>query len=253
MLLDELDAYFKQLMNINDLVNVDNSLNGIQVDRAEKDIHRVAFAVDACAETFRRAVEKGADLLFVHHGLFWGESIKIINSHYKRLKYLFENDLCLYASHLPLDMHPEFGNNAVMAAALDLQKIEPFGTYKGIPLGYKGILRQKMTIDEVLETLSLDRAICAAVLPFGIKENSSVGIVSGRATREISQAIEQRLDLYITGEASHEIYHLCLEEGINVISGGHYQTETWGVTKLAERLQKDTGLETIFLDVPSGL
>lgn len=253
MLLDDLDGYFKQLMNINDLASVDNSLNGIQVGRTEKDIQRVAFAVDACAETFRRAVEKKADLLFVHHGLFWGESIKIIGSHYNRLKYLLENDLGLYASHLPLDMHPEFGNNAVMAAALDLHEIEPFGVYKGIPIGYKGILPREMRIEEVLTILSLDQASCAAVLPFGIKENRSVGIVSGGATREISQAIEQSLDLYITGEASHQIYHLCLEEGINVVAGGHYQTETWGVIKLAERLQQDTRLETFFLDVPSGL
>ena len=253
MRLCDLDSYLRDVISIDELIGVDNSLNGVQVGRLDADIERVAFAVDACMESFRRAAERNADLIFVHHGLFWGRSVVVTGSHYDRLKFLMDNACALYAAHLPLDRHPELGNNAVMADKLGLADVEPFGAYHGVKIGFKGILPQEQSVDEVLAALALSRESCNAVLPFGKSAIRSVGIVSGGATQDTTQAIGENLDLYITGDASHTLYHLCLEEGINLICGGHYQTEIWGVSALSEKLNKEKGLDTFFIDIPTGL
>jgi len=251
--LQELDRYFKELLPLADLAPTDHSLNGVQVECSDKNIEHVAFAVDACMAGFERAAEIGADVLFVHHGLFWGRSVAVIRSHYQRLKFLLDHDIALYAVHLPLDVHPEFGNNAGIAAALSLDEIEPFGFHKGFKIGFKGLLPKPLTVDEALDRLGLDRAACTALLPFGPEQNRSVGIVSGGAVLDVDQAIREGLDLYITGDALHQVYHTCLEERINLVCGGHYQTEVWGARLVAEKLAADTGVKTSFVDVPTGL
>ncbi len=249
----ELDRYLKDLMDIDSFAAADSSLNGVQVGDMDTEIRKAAFAVDACMESFKRAVDVQADLLFVHHGLFWGKSIRVIRSHYRRLQYLITNNCALYAAHLPLDAHPEFGNNAALALKLALKELEPFGTYHGFQIGVKGILDPPLSTEAVVDKLDFDRDTCAAVLPFGNKVNRSVGIVSGGAVREVEEAIDQGLDLYITGEMSHTHYHLVLEEGVNLICGGHYQSETMGVSLLAERLKQDTDIDTVYIDIPTGL
>jgi dinuclear metal center YbgI/SA1388 family protein len=251
--LKELDRYFHDLLPISDFESVDSSLNGIQVECSSKMISHAAFAVDACMATFERAAEIGADLLFVHHGLFWGRPIAVTRSHYERLKFLLDHDIALYAVHLPLDAHPDFGNNAGIAASLDLEQVEPFGSYRGLKIGCKGLLKEALTVDEVLDRLGVDREECTALLPFGVEKSTSVGIISGGAALDVEQAIREGLDLYITGDALHQVYHTCLEERINLICGGHYQTEVWGVRLVAEKLAQDSGLETSFVDVPTGL
>ena len=253
MLLGELDHYFRNILAIDEMSQTDNSMNGIQVGQKDQEVHRVAFAVDACVESFRRAAEWDADVVFVHHGLFWGQSIRITGSHYLRVRLLLDKDIALYAAHLPLDMHPEIGNNAGMAGALGLQDIEPFGVYKGVEIGLRGLLKKTRSMDEVLEALFLDRNTCNALLPFGSREIVSVGILSGGGTRELDQAIAAGLDLYITGDADHQTYHLAMEEKINLISGGHYQTEVWGVKLLSEKLAAESDLAVRFIDVPTGL
>ena len=251
--LQELDAYFRELLPLADLASTDHSLNGIQVACSEKGIERVAFAVDACMASFERAAQIGADVLFVHHGLFWGHPLAVTRSHYRRIKFLLDHDIALYAAHLPLDIHPRYGNNAGIAAALELDGIEPFGSHRGFKLGFRGRLPQPLSIEEVLDRLGVDRDACTAVLPFGRERSTSVGIVSGGAVLDVDQAIGEGLDLYITGDALHQVYHTCLEEGINLICGGHYQTEVWGVRLVAEKLEADVGLATSFVDVPTGL
>ncbi len=253
MKLYELDSYFKDLMQIESFAGIDASLNGVQVGDLNSGISRVAFAVDACMESFKRAVEGGAQLLFVHHGLFWGKDLRVIRSHLKRLEFLISNGCALYAVHLPLDSHPEFGNNAALAAILELKDRKPFGMYHGMQIGLKGTLDPRLDTDSVVAKLGFDRDACAAVLRFGKEVNSSVAIVSGGAISDVQQAIDEGLDLYLTGEMGHSFYHLCLEEQVNLICGGHYQTETYGVSLLAEKLKTDTGLETFYIDVPTGL
>ena len=141
MLLGELDQFLTKTLDIPRLASIDTSLNGLQVTRIDQEVRRVACAVDACMETFKRSAAGEADLLFVHHGLFWGTSVALRNSHYKRIRYLIEKDLALYAVHLPLDIDGHYGNNARLAKCLDLQDIEPFGEYRGVKIGFKGRLR----------------------------------------------------------------------------------------------------------------
>jgi dinuclear metal center YbgI/SA1388 family protein len=253
MKIEEIDRYFRELLPIADLRSADVSMNGVQVACSDKEITRVGFAVDACMESFQRAATLGIDLLFVHHGLFWGAPLALSGSHYRRVKFLLDNDIALYAAHLPLDMHSTYGNNAGMASALDLDNMEPFGLYRGFKIGMKGSLPTPLGVDGVLARLGIDRSQCTAVLAFGPEECRTVGIVSGGGTREVEQAIAEGLDLYITGDALHQVYHTCLEERLNLICGGHYQTEVWGVRLVASKLAEDTGIETQFIDVPTGL
>lgn len=228
-------------------------MNGLQVGVPDQEITKVAFAVDACMEFFQRAAKEGCDVLFVHHGLFWGKPVRVSGSHYQRLKFLLENRMALLAAHLPLDQHPEYGNNASLAKALGLVEIKPFGEYRGIKIGFKGTFPRPLELKEIVRLCGITPETVLSILPFGPKEIRTVGIVSGGAAYDVHQAIEEHLDLYITGEQTHSVYHLCLEEGINMIAGGHYNTEVWGVRALAEKLAADTGLATVFIDIPSGL
>ncbi len=258
MLLSELDKYFRGLMEIDQLSRVDASMNGIQVcsndgEASSVEIKKAAFAVDACMESFERVKELGADMLFVHHGLFWGRPLQVCGAHFRRLKFLMENNIALYASHLPLDMHPEFGNNAGICESLGIREPEPFGEYHGYKIGFKGELSKECSMDDVLEMLGLTADKALSVLPFGPERIRRVAVVSGGAADSVHQAIEEDADLYITGDAAHQIYHSCLENRINLICGGHYHTETWGVRLLAERVSSDLGLDTVFIDLPTGL
>ena len=253
MTLPEIDDFLSGALNHSAWVGKDMSLNGLQVSRKTLEVHRVAFAVDACLQSFERAVAAGADLLVVHHGLFWGDPLAVVGDHRRRLQYLFDNDLALWASHLPLDAHPTLGNNAGLAAALGLLERQPFGEYRGNKIGFKGVLPTPLKLDRICEILFNGRENVLQILPFGKMEVSTVGLVSGGATQEVSDAIAEGLDLYITGDANHIIHHQALEAGINVISGGHYATETWGVRILAAHLQKEVGVSTVFLDLPTGL
>jgi len=252
MTVQELDAYLRSQLRIDDLARTDSSHNGFQVGRRKQEVSRVACAVDACMETFRRAAEWNADVVLTHHGLFWGRVIPVTGGHYERLRFLMEHDIALYALHLPLDMHPEFGNNAVMARELGLEELQEFGLYKGFPIGFRGVLPQPRSLSQITDTLFGGNEEALGILPFGPEEIRSVGLVSGGATFEVHEAISEDLDLYITGDASHTVYHTALEAHINVIFGGHYLTEVWGPRALGERLNRDTGLETVFIDVPTG-
>ncbi|MFP4484040.1 MAG: Nif3-like dinuclear metal center hexameric protein [Spirochaetaceae bacterium] len=253
MLLKELDQYFRGYLAIDDMAGIDPSMNGVQVGRSDTAVEKVAFAVDACLETFERARETGAQTLVVHHGLFWGTEQALTGHHYTRVKYLMEHDMALYAVHLPLDQHPDVGNNIQMARALELEKVEAFGEFRGAAIGYRGKLPDALTLEEIVTKLfgSADNVIQS--LPFGPERIRRIGIVSGGAPGSVHEAIRKGLDCFITGDASHTIYHAALEEGISVIFGGHYNTETWGIAALAGRLAEDTGLETTFIDVPTGL
>ncbi len=252
-MLEDLDRLLRELLRIPDFDRVDNSLNGLQVGRPEREIGCIAFAVDASMESFHRAVSANADMLFVHHGLFWGSPVTLTGKLYSRIRYLVENDLALYAVHLPLDAHPELGNNAGIARILDLESIEPFGEYHGAKIGFKGILPKNLSLEQIEAKLLGSRDAGLGTLPFGPEEIGSVGIVSGGDPSAVHQAIQEGLDLFITGDASHTIYHDAMESGINVLFGGHYRTEIWGISEVSRYLREAEGLETLIIDVPTGL
>ncbi|MBN2735401.1 MAG: Nif3-like dinuclear metal center hexameric protein [Spirochaetales bacterium] len=234
-------------------IKKDASQNGLQVGDFDSEVNKVAFAVDASLETFRRAKEAGADLVFVHHGLFWSQPVRLVGQFYQRIRYLIENKLALYAVHLPLDRHPELGNNICIARRLGLNEIEPFGEYHGMKIGYKGRLPEAMGINEIAEKMSAKSEKPLATLPFGPGQIRTIGIVSGDDPRAAYQAIDEGLDLFITGDAAHIVYHEAMEAGLNVIFGGHYATEIWGVQAVAKKLAAETSLESVMLDIPTGL
>ncbi|MDR0323488.1 MAG: Nif3-like dinuclear metal center hexameric protein, partial [Treponema sp.] len=225
----KLDAFFKGFLEIEGFASIDKSLNGIQVDNDGSAVRKIAFAVDAAMETFEQAAVKDAGMIFVHHGLFWGTPAKLTGSFRQRIKFLLDHNICLYAVHLPLDQHPKMGNNAALAELLGLENIETFGNYNGRKIGYKGTFAKPAAIEDAVKKISFMGRPPLGVFPFGNKENFSAAIVSGGAADTVREAIEEGVDLFITGESSHSIYHNCLEGKINMIAGGHYSTETWGL------------------------
>ena len=253
MTLMELDRWFRSLLDLEKAEGADSSLNGIQVSRRTREVGKVAFAVDACRETIRRAAEWGADVLFVHHGIIRKPGARLTGARYERVRLLAEKDIALYAAHLPLDMHPEVGNNIGIARRLGLAEVAPFGVYHGLTIGFKGRLPEPLDLNGLIRRLTGGDASSVRFLPFGPEAIGTVGIISGGAPSEVAQAIGEELDAYVTGEPSHDVYHNCLESRIHAIFAGHYFTETFGVTLLAERLARETGLETRFIDVPTGL
>jgi len=247
------DDFFRGLLDIEGLKTIDDSLNGLQVDNDGSEIGKIAFAVDAGLEVFKRAADAGAGLLFVHHGLFWGAPLRLEGGHRERLKFLLDNNIALYAVHLPLDMHLELGNNAVLADILGIKDKEPFGTYHGQKIGFKGKLSKPLTVDEVIKKIAYMDRPPLGVFPFGKKENSNCAVVSGGATRLAFDALDEGVDLYVTGEYSHMVYHHALEGHLNMIAGGHYSTEVWGVKRVLEECKNKLGIDSEFIDVPTGL
>lgn len=234
----------------------DPSRNGIQIQNSDPDgkqIKKIAFAVDACLETAELAAKEGADILFVHHGLFWGGCDPLIGNHYQRIASFVKNDLALVAYHIPLDANNPYGNNWGLAARLNPAKAESFGTWKGMELGVKVELENPATLSGIAEKILRPGKTPAAVLPFGKETIKTAGIISGGAAEDVDQAVAENLDLFITGEMSHELYHYCKENSINVIAGGHYETETVGINLVKAKVEKELGLETVFIDVPTGL
>jgi dinuclear metal center YbgI/SA1388 family protein len=253
----ELDAYFKRFLDIDGFAAHDASLNGIQVDNDGAAVKKIAFAVDASLESFKRAKAAGADLLFVHHGLFWGKPLAVRGGHRERLAFLLEHNLALYACHLPLDAAPVVGNNAVIARLLGIGYPVPFGDYHGKKIGYKGTLVKPLTVNEAAKKIMFMDREPIAVYAFGEELCETVAVISGGAAPEVAQAIDEGVSLYVTGEASHSFYNTALEAKINVIAGGHYNTEVFGVRAVMEQvkteLETETKIETEFIDLPTGL
>ncbi|MCL2832447.1 MAG: Nif3-like dinuclear metal center hexameric protein [Treponema sp.] len=249
----KLDKFFKNLLDLNTFAAADSSMNGLQADNDGGVITKIAFAVDASLETFKRAAGAGAGMLFVHHGLFWGKSERLIGGYRDRIKFLLDHNLCLYGVHLPLDQHPVLGNNAVLAKLLGLENMEPFGLYRGHKIGYKGSLSKPLTTEEAAAKIGFMGRPPLGIYSFGKKINVTAAVVSGGAAEEMQQALEEGVDLFITGEISHSFYNQALEGKLNYIAGGHYSTEVWGVRSIMEETEKQLHIDTEFIDVPTGL
>jgi len=227
----------------------DASQNGLQVENSGR-VRRVGLAVDASLQAIVMAAGHGCDLLLVHHGLFWGLPIPVRGIHYRRLRALLQSDLALYAAHLPLDAHPEVGNNAQIASRLHLSREEPFARHGGRFLGVQGTLPAPLAWEDALETCRELFGRETQVLRFGPDRISRVGVVSGSATDPalFQEAAESRIDLLVTGEPKQAAYYLAQGMGLKVFYGGHYRTETFGVQALGERITARLGLPTVFLD-----
>lgn len=229
----------------------DKSLNGLQVEGAER-IRRVALATDTAQATIDMAVEAGAQMLVAHHGLFWGRVEPVTGPLRSRLATLLAAEISLYVSHLPLDAHSEVGNNAVLARLLELRDVAPFGAWGGGAIGVMGRLSE--TLDRAGLAARLEALLGARpdVLAFGPDAIARVAVVSGAAADLIPEAAAAGVDAFVTGETSHTAVHQARERHLNVLFAGHYATETLGVRALGDHLAERFGLETVFLDAPTG-
>ncbi|MFA4944335.1 MAG: Nif3-like dinuclear metal center hexameric protein [Lentisphaeria bacterium] len=231
----------------------DSSHNGLQVE-GRPTVRKIVAGVDASLELFERAAAAAADLVLVHHGLSWKDSLKQLRGlTARRLELLFSNGISLYASHLPLDAHPEAGNNARLADRLGLAGRRPFFTYGGVPIGVVGTLPRPLTAPELAARLERELATRCLVIPGRAGELRTLGVVSGGAGDAAEEAAAAGCDALVTGEITHSHIHLFRETGLTGIAAGHYATETLGVRALLERLTRTFALPGEFIDLPTGL
>jgi len=250
MQLGELVTYLDAYLRVGAVPDAPHALNGLQVTKTG-DVGRLAAAVDLCEATVRLAADQRSDLLLVHHGLFWGGPKPLTGPAYRRVAGLVQHNIALYSAHLPLDLHPEVGNNAVLARRLGVTVRGGFGLEYGVPIGVWGELDASRAA--LQQQLAVALGAPPRVMAFGPERVRRVGIVTGGAGSMIGQAKAAGLDTYITGEGAHHTFFDAEELGVNVFYAGHYATETVGIKALAEHLGAKFGLPWAFLDHPTGL
>ncbi len=222
----------------------DKSNNGLQVSGV-KDVKKIAFAVDACMEVFEKA--RDFDMVIVHHGISWDDSLKYLTGiNYSRVKFLVENNISLYAAHLPLDKHPKHGNNAEFCRIFGLKHIHGFGDYHGQVIGFTG--EKEISLNDFVNEINKKLNSSCKVFDFGNERIKNIGVVSGGGSSALNEAIEKGLDCFVTGEVPHQAYQLAKEGKINLIAAGHYATETLGVKALMKLIKDKFDVETVFID-----
>ena len=280
-----LDNYLKKKFDFDIFTDID-PVNGIQVSRKKQDIQNIAFAVDSSLPTIKQSIQffnNSVDILMVHHGMFWNSFNSVTGTVYNKLIHLLGNDVALYAIHLPLDAHAQFGNNAQLASVIGLKELSPFGEYKGTKIGMRGIFSQPVHRDSVITALfpqcawkdapylshymlskqeininSYYNAIMnSSIAPLGQafhgkEEIVSVAVISGGMPRSILlEAKQHNIDMVICGDASHIFWLEAQEIGINIVSAGHYYTETWGIMSLGQHLCDKFSLKGVFIHAPT--
>lgn len=239
-----------RLLRTREIGDYDGAVNGLQAENRGS-VTRIAATVDASLATVRLAIAAKADLLIVHHGLFWSPSYPWTGRKYELLRLLLDHNLAVYSSHLPLDAHPRWGNNARLCAALGLTKLRPFFFSHGQHIGLQG--RMNISRDDLAKRLHRATGVKPLLIPGGKKVCTRIGVVTGGAGNELKLAAEDGVDTFITGEGSHWTYAVAEELGVNVLYGGHYATETFGVKALAAHISKRFRVPWVFLDHPTGL
>lgn len=250
MNLNELSQYLDQYLRIGEIS--DYGPQGLQVETDNRAVQKIGLAVDSAPPVIEAAADWGADVLLVHHGIFWGGAQKIAGSFGERVRCCMRHGVNLYAAHLALDAHTEVGNNAVLGQMFGLQNVVWWGNTNGAPLGVCGDIRPMLLKDlEAKVNDQLDTQ--SRVLPHGPNTVKRVAILSGGGAGYVEEVAGLGADTYITGETSHAQYWLASDYQINVIFGGHYATETVGVQALGRHLGQQFGLETRFFDFPTGM
>lgn len=245
----DLTRYLDEYLRLREID--DSSDNGLQVEGADE-ISRIAFAVDACQASFEAAVQAGAQMLIVHHGLFWGRVKRLVGPHYRRVKTLLDGSVSLYAVHLPLDAHAEVGNNAELARLLGVADVAPFGDYHGTTIGMGGVLEPPLPLSDFVARVTEQVGAPLRVYDLGPDTVQRVALISGGAMSMLNEVAQAGYDTFVTGETTHSFYHDIREYGLNVICAGHYASETVGLKALARHLAQKFGVETIFIDLPTG-
>ena len=248
--LSEIVSYTDRFLRIRDVGDWDNALNGLQIENSGR-VTRIGAAVDVSTRVLTEAGKKNVDFLIVHHGLFWPGLQPIQGALRRQLRIAFETDMALYSAHLPLDIHARIGNNAQLVAALGLKSAQPFLEEKGQPVGLK--VRASLPRSELVRKLQKVLNGPVKVFGFGPKQTRAIGAVTGAAGSEIYRVAEEEIDTFITGEAPHWAAVAAEELGVNLLLGGHYATEVFGVKALAAHLSKRFRVPWEFIDCPTGL
>lgn len=239
-------------LSLDSIPDYPGALNGLQLENSGK-VTKIAAAVDACLPVIEEACASGVDLLVVHHGLFWQGAQPIRGGLYRKLKLAMDHDLAIYSAHLPLDLHPELGNNALLCEALGLGAAPvPFFPWKGRETG----IRVTVTIprEELLRKVAVATGATPHLCPGGPDLVKEIGIITGGAGSQIHDLAATGIDTFLTGEGPHWSYTAAEELGLNLIYAGHYATETFGVKALAARWGGEfPGVTTTFIDHPTGL
>lgn len=248
--LSDLVSFLNRELRIADIPDYPGAVNGLQLAN-EGQVHRIVAAVDASLPVIEAAASGGPGLLIVHHGMFWQGVQPLTGAYYRKIKTAMDAGLAVYSAHLPLDIHPEWGNNAQLAKAISLIDPQPFFEWKGIDLGLRGTWQGSRS----LLAMTLEKAVGGSVhvCPGGPENVSSIGLITGGAGCEVAKAAAAGVDTFISGEGPHWSHPLAIELGVNLLLAGHYATETFGVQSLAAELSRIFGLPWIFIDQPSGL
>jgi dinuclear metal center YbgI/SA1388 family protein len=250
VLLKKIVQHCDKILHTKEIGDYDGAVNGLQVENSGA-VTKIAATVDASLATVKLAIAAKADLLIVHHGLFWNPRQPWTGKNYELLKLLIENNLAVYSSHLPLDAHPKLGNNAQLCAALGLKNLKPFFQSHGQTIGFKS--QTKISREELAAKLERATGAKPKIIPVGKSICEKIGVVTGGAGAELKLAASEDVDTFITGEGPHWTYSVAEELGLNVFYGGHYATETFGVKALAAELSKKFRVPLEFLDHPTGL
>ena len=252
--LSQLVRHLDETLRLADFAS-DCSNNGLQAE-GKREVRRAVFGVDACQALFLEAERRDADFIFVHHGMSWGANPRRFTGIVAaRLRMLFAGNRSLYAAHLPLDAHPELGNNAELCRIVGVADRKPYCEYAGVLIGFTGIpLRREETAEALTRRLSGELGCEGRLFGDGGKKAGRIAVVSGGGGLDaLEQAAESGADLLITGEMGHEMLHPARELGVTVIALGHYASETVGPRAVMRRLRETFDLETEFIDLPTGL
>ena len=233
----------------------DTALNGLQVESGSTEIKSVAVAVDAGSSIIERAIDLDADLLIVHHGIFWGECRAITGGLGKKVRKLLSGQCSLYASHLPLDAHLSVGNGAELARFFGLGEIQGYFEYRGQNIGVKASLSSAKPLQYFVDRAKemIGALATPLLLPFGASDVRTVGIVTGSGSSALDACALAGLDLLISGEPKQEVYHHAKELRQSCLFAGHYATETFGIRALQRILSDRFRVETHFIDEPTGI
>jgi dinuclear metal center YbgI/SA1388 family protein len=248
--LSEIVDYTNEYLRTSEIGDWDNALNGLQIENSGR-ATRIGAAVDVSTRVLTEAAKKDVDLLIVHHGLFWPGLQPVAGALRRQLKLAFENDIALYSAHLPLDIHPKIGNNAQLARLLGITSTQPFLEEKGQPIGLKA--RVSLLRQELAQRLRKALGGPVRAFTFGPQRANKIGIITGAAGAEIYRVAQGKIDTFITGEAPHWAAVAAEELGLNLLLGGHYATETFGVKALAAHLSKQFDIPSICIDCPTGM
>lgn len=246
----ELVAYLDQYLKIHEIK--DYGPQGLQIEGREE-VNRIIGLVDSHQPCVEAALAHNADLMLVHHGIFWGSAKPLRDSYGTLVRTFMTADLNLYAAHLALDAHREIGNNAELARRLGLEVIDWWGNVNGVQLAALAVSPHGIKLDYLVDRFEQNVGPTKLVQAYGPRVIYKVGILSGFGARDIEEAAALGCDLYLTGETSHAQYYDAQNAGLNVIYGGHYTTETVGVQALGQHLQETFGVDFIFVDLPTGL